>query len=364
MRTVSQALRALIATVAGLVMVAVLAAPAFAATYRVRVFGGNEGVVDGQTSGGYAYKDVNAGERIELSNEFPVTINDPDTYYQRGYRESGKDNLTGSADSVLVTEDMDFVVSYGVKGDMTTYTIRFVDNATGQPVTDDQGRTSVTYEGKVGDKPVVAYSYVPGYRPRYNNITGTLKEGENVWDLPYIKIETTTTTTDEGTTTTNNGTTTTTTYISGGGGTTGGGTTTTTTVGGGGGTTTTTNEGGNDNETTSTVTTNEGNQNNDNQPATEEILDVDNPLASGNGNKDDGKDGGDEVIDDGKTNTPTPTPEPEPEKRGINPAMAVLGAIVAAVIGGLLFFFFRSRRDDALDLDLGDDEDEEDEDEA
>lgn len=321
--TVSRALRVLVATVAGLMILAVLTLPALAeTTYTVRVFGGNEGVVEGQGDKGYAEKTVAAGESIRLSESFPVTINDPDTYYQRGYRKSGKDNLIGAADYISsVTEDMDFVVSYGAKGKRATYTIRFVEYGTGRALTDEQGRTEVTYEGNVGDKPVVAYSYIPGYRPLYNNVTGTLKEGSNVWDLPYAAVEENVTVTDEGTTTTTNPTTVTTTVTNQGGTATGG------EAEGDEGTTDATAQPGDDAGTGTDTAT---------PPATEEILDMDNPLASG------ATGAGDELIDD------------DGSAAGgnaalafvrVHPLAATITALAAAAIVGLLFFFFKKKRD-------------------
>ena len=163
--------------------------------YTIRVFGGNEGTYDGQA----IYKTtVKAGEEFKLDSTLVAVSNDK--YYAKGFREGGKDELAQEA--FTVNKDMDFVVAYGVKGEMVSYTISFVEYGTGNALANDQGATSVTYHGKQGDKPVVAYEYVPGYRPRYLNVTGTLgPEGSNNWELEYIPlattevVETTTTTT-------------------------------------------------------------------------------------------------------------------------------------------------------------------------
>lgn len=326
--TVSRALRVLVATVAGLMVLAVLALPAQAeTTYTVRVFGGNEGVVAGQGDKGYAEKTVAAGESIKLSESFPVTINDPDTYYQRGYRKSGKDNLVGAADYISsVTEDMDFVVSYGAKGTRATYTIRFVEYGTGRALTDEQGRTEVTYEGNVGDKPVVAYSYIPGYRPLYNNVTGTLKEGSNVWELPYAAIEQNVTVNNGGTTTTTNPTTTTTTVTNQGGTTSGEGTEGGGTAADGEGTADATDQTDDGAATGADATT---------PPETEEILDMDNPLAGGATGTND------ELIDD---NGAAGGNAASAFLR-VHPLAATIAALVAAAIVILLFFFFKKKRD-------------------
>ncbi|MDO4890113.1 MAG: hypothetical protein Q3963_02035, partial [Coriobacteriaceae bacterium] len=87
-------------------------------------------------------------------------------------------------DSVPVYEDLDFVVSYGVKGNMVSYTLHFVERGTGRVLADP-----VTYYGNLGDKPVAAFEYVSGYRPLYRNITGTLgPEGSNDWTFEYVRL--------------------------------------------------------------------------------------------------------------------------------------------------------------------------------
>ena len=152
-------------------------------TYTVRVFGGNEGTV----SSAIAERTFNAGDEVRLSTG-EVTLNDGTKYYVKGFRLSGQDDLHSQAFNI--SEDMDFVVAYGVAGEMVSYTISFVEYGTGNAVTVDSGVTSMTYYGKQGDKPVVPYEYAEGYRPRYQNITGTLgPEGTNNWTLEYIPIE-------------------------------------------------------------------------------------------------------------------------------------------------------------------------------
>jgi len=192
-------------------------------TYTVRVLAGNRGLVNGEKiytiDHQFAY-----GDEVNLNDYVDVTVTDP-KYYHKGFRKSGEDWLANPV--FTITEDTDFVVAYGVEGDMVSYTVSFVEYGTGNELKNDEGKTSVSFIGKKGDKPVVPYEYVPGYRPRYRNITGTLgADGTNNWKLEYIAIETPTTT--ETTTTT------TTTTVTGGGTTTGGTTTGGTTEGTGG----------------------------------------------------------------------------------------------------------------------------------
>lgn len=254
-------------------------------TYTVRVFGGNKGSVQGKktyvVSDEYAY-----GQSCTLSRDW-VKVND-DKYYVKGFRISGRDEMC--KETFKVTEDTDIVVAYGVKGNMVEYTISFVEYGTGNPLKDDGGNSSLTLKGNVGDKPVVAAAYVPGYRPLYENITGTLKEGENSWTIEYVKLETpetrtTTTTTTTGPTTTRP--TTTTTTVTNQGTTVENGTTNATTENAGTaeGTADEGTEGeGTEAEATETEATTETEEIEAEEtalaaPETQEILDMDNPLA-------------------------------------------------------------------------------------
>ena len=170
-------------------------------TYTVRVLAGAQG------GGGVVYEkdDCKYGERVTLDIS-GVTVSDPDKYYVRGVFRSGRDyQEEGMARlNFQVTEDADFVVSYGIKGSTVSYTVNYVDQ---------NGNTlapSETYYGNVGDRPVVAHLYIDGYQPQAYNLTGTLREGAaNNFTFVYTQTtqqvtETTTTTTviDQGTTTT------------------------------------------------------------------------------------------------------------------------------------------------------------------
>jgi hypothetical protein len=121
-------------------------------------------------------------------------------------------------------------------------------------------------------------------------------------------------------------------------------TTTTTTT-----TPTTTTEEGTGTETTTTPTPTTTVETTPTNPPTEEILDVDNPLA-GPGQNDDGKeegtgdegDGGDESEVIGTDENPTTTTKPA----GINPFLAIIAAAGVAALGGLLYFFYKRRQED------------------
>lgn len=110
---------------------------------------------------------------------YSIKLNDNSKYYVMGIRESGRDNNTVGA--ITVTGDKDYVIAYGLRGKMVNYTVEFVDQA-GNMLAAPQ-----TYEGKVGDKPVVAYLYIDGYRPQAYNLTKTLEEdaSKNVIQFVY-----------------------------------------------------------------------------------------------------------------------------------------------------------------------------------
>ncbi len=93
--------------------------------------------------------------------------------------------------SFEVTGDQEYVVAYGIKGNQVAYTINYQD-ANGNKLADSQ-----TFYGNVGDKPVVAYTYIDGYTPEYRNLTKTLSANaaENVFTFNYLPYETVTVTT-------------------------------------------------------------------------------------------------------------------------------------------------------------------------
>ena len=271
--------------------------------YTVRVWAGNEGTVNGATGAVEAPKKFAKGESVNLRDYFDAQVTDP-KYYVKGFRVSGADSLY--YESFEVTEDMDFVVAYGVKGDQVSYTLNFVEYNTGKALKNDQGLTSKTFYGNKGDKPVVAFEYVPGYRPRYNNITGTLgDEGTNNWKCEYIKAQTGTTT----------------------GGAAGGATAGGTATGGTAGGTTGANAGG-------TAA---------NEPQTEQVIDVDNPLAS-NASADKSGDAADKSGDSASKTGESKTDD-STQGGGIPIAAIFAGAaaIVAAAAG--IVYAIKRRRD-------------------
>lgn len=98
-----------------------------------------------------------------------------------------------------MTGDEDYVVAYGVLGDMVAYTVQYLDE------NGNELAPSKTYYGSVGDRPVVAFQYIEGYLPQAYNLTKTLSENEadNVFPFEYApasEIRNVTVTVDGGTT--------------------------------------------------------------------------------------------------------------------------------------------------------------------
>jgi len=166
-----------------LVLACSVAVPAKAApyTYTVRIFAGQQGMVDGKEV--LVYNNLEYGSRLSFNLSL-VTLKDGSKYYVKGIRESGKDNSTATTTSFVVTGDRDYVVAYGLLNHAVAYTINYQD-AQGNELA-----PSETYYGNVGDKPVIAYLYVDGYQPQAYNLTKTLSENaaENVFTFVYTEI--------------------------------------------------------------------------------------------------------------------------------------------------------------------------------
>lgn len=153
-------------------------------TYQVRIFAGAQGAIDGKDMVVYEGLDGTEGSRVTFEQS-RVTLKDSSKYYIRGIRESGRDNdEVLSLASFVPTEDKDYVVAYGILGDAVMYTVEYVDEA------GNSLAPSVTYYGNVGDRPVVAFTYIEGYQPQAYNLTGTLDQdaSQNVFRFIYTAI--------------------------------------------------------------------------------------------------------------------------------------------------------------------------------
>lgn len=161
--------------------------PIFAYGYKVTLYTGNKGMVQGNSS---LDIQVEKGQqvsfdltKIELEKESP--------YYIKGIRLSGHDSVDALEPTTFSVEsDQEYVVVYGVKGQQVSYTIHYVDKQGKELLPQD------TLYGNVGDKPVVAYKYIEGYLPQTVAFTKTLSsnEKENIFTFVYSGISSETTT--------------------------------------------------------------------------------------------------------------------------------------------------------------------------
>ncbi len=147
-------------------------------TYTIRFFSGKQGTINGEKM--VVIEGLHYGDRVTFDRN-TVILNDGSKYYVQGIRKSGRDNNTVQETSFRVTEDQDYVVAYGILGKRAAYTINYLDEA-GNVLAPNE-----TYYGNVGDKPVVAYLYIEGYRPQAYNLTKTLSENaaENEFNFVY-----------------------------------------------------------------------------------------------------------------------------------------------------------------------------------
>ena len=169
-----------------LVLSLLLALPVFAYaegeyTYTVRIYAGAQGTIGGSSV--VTYTGLHYGDRVGFDVS-SVVLPENSKYYVKGIRESGKDNNTVSSPSIYVTQDVDYVVAYGIKGSSVAYTVSYQD-AQGNDLL-----PSATFYGNVGDKPVVAYQYIDGYQPQAYNLGRTLSENaaDNVFTFIYTPI--------------------------------------------------------------------------------------------------------------------------------------------------------------------------------
>ena len=152
-------------------------------SYTIRVFAGNKGTVNGQD---VVTLSRHKGETVDLSSDVDVSVTDS-AYYHKGFREAGRDSEFPYR-SFAADRDIDLVASYGMRVNMVRLTVHLRNYQTGEPLVSEDGTSEVTYEYRSGDKPVVAFRYVEGYRPLYRNVTGTITEDTD-WYLDYVPIQ-------------------------------------------------------------------------------------------------------------------------------------------------------------------------------
>lgn len=149
--------------------------------YKVTVYTGNKGVfADGSDIQEYQ---VTAGGLLTgaaTANSIQVT---DEKYYVKGFRISGQEDsfYADIPTGTPFNADTDFVVAYGIAGDMVEYTVQYLDE------NGNELAPSAVYYANVGDKPVIAYQYIEGYVPQALAMTGTLSDNaaDNVFTFEY-----------------------------------------------------------------------------------------------------------------------------------------------------------------------------------
>lgn len=186
MRRVKRSWKKLIAPFLGICMTMAFSLTAAAEdyTYTVTLSTGNMGTVNGEDK--ITVEGIRSGAEVTFDVS-QVQVTD-ERYYVKGVRLSGRDNADAQnlvSPTFTVDGDADYVVAYGIRGDMVAYTVNYQD-ADGNELAPSQ-----QFYGNVGDKPVVAYRYIDGYIPQAAALTKTLSsnEAENVFTFVYEEGE-------------------------------------------------------------------------------------------------------------------------------------------------------------------------------
>ena len=169
-------------------------------TYTVRLFAGNLGELTGEgleiksdSASVDAQKDLvvitglRYGDTVRIIYQEAAKSTD-ERYYVRGVRRSGRDNSEAEAPTFNVACDRDYVVAYGVSGDLVGYRVDYLD-ADGNTL-----MASDTYYGNAGERQYVSSRYIDGYQPQALNLVKTLSanEAENVFEFRYTPVQTVT----------------------------------------------------------------------------------------------------------------------------------------------------------------------------
>ena len=169
-------------------------------TYTVRLYAGNLGELTGEgleiqsASASVASKEdqvvisnLRYGDTVRIIYQEAAASKD-ERYYVKGVRRSGRDNSEAEAPTFNVACDRDYVVAYGVSGDLVRYRVDYLD-ADGNTL-----MQSDTYYGNAGERQYVSSRYIDGYQPQALNLVKTLSanEAENVFEFRYTPVQTVT----------------------------------------------------------------------------------------------------------------------------------------------------------------------------
>jgi len=164
---------------------------AFAYNYSTKVYSGNGGAFErgteltltnvGTLTFVTAYNSESGTAYItDGENVYNIILPEDSIYYAKGFHRAGHEEIL--AETVCQGSEQ-FVIAYGVSGEKTEYTVRYLDKQ-GNPLMAD----TVGF-GADGEKAVVAYRYIEGYIPQAYNLSKTLVKGEeNVFTFTYHPI--------------------------------------------------------------------------------------------------------------------------------------------------------------------------------
>ena len=115
-------------------------------TYKVTLSAGNKGTINGQNK--IEQTNIASGSTVTFNlNDIQVT---DDKYYVKGIRLSGRDNDEAlAAPSFTVDKDTDYVVAYGIKGNMVAYTVNHWQRARPSTETSATSRSLLTVTLKI-----------------------------------------------------------------------------------------------------------------------------------------------------------------------------------------------------------------------
>lgn len=167
-------------------------------TYTVRLYAGNQGkltkkgidvnsdsAVVSAKDDHIAVSGLKYGDTVYIRPQDAAKTTDA-RYYVKGVRRSGRDNSEAEAPTFHVACDRDYVVAYGVSGDMVAYTVNYVDTKGVSLMASD------TYYGNIGERQYVSSRYIAGYQPQVLNMVKTLSQNaeENVFTFQYVPVTT------------------------------------------------------------------------------------------------------------------------------------------------------------------------------
>ena len=121
-------------------------------------------------------------KRVWTPGDYDVVVKDDRYYCNNEYHISG---IEGAVEAQEIKEDMIFVATYRIKGDLVGYTVHYVDESGAMLLPDS------TFHGNIGEEAVLAYKYVDGYIPNTYSQAHVLSDdpGKNVFTFTYRRAE-------------------------------------------------------------------------------------------------------------------------------------------------------------------------------